>query len=467
MARLARRGRESKLAIIAAVTALACFLAFAPGAGAQAPARIDETEAGAPYVPGELLVAYKEDAPTGAASELAREIGGEVEERLPLVDAELVEFPQIKARPSEAVRERLLARKKERLERDPAVAAVDYNYVRSFSFVPNDPRFREQWHLRKVGAPSAWNRARGKGVRVAVIDSGIAPGHPDLRSKISAQRDFVDGDGTADDEVGHGTHVAGVIAAATDNGRGVAGSCPSCRIIVAKIADQSSFDDKNVIKGINWAVSRGAEVMNLSFSGPEESAVLERAINRAWRSGVVVVAAAGNAGDARAQYPAAYRNVISVSATNRQDRRASFSSYGPTIDVAAPGTGILSTQPPRAYGAQSGTSLAAPQVAALAGLLAEQGREAPAIRRRIQATARDLGPRGRDRFYGHGRVDFAAATRGSGNTQTGGTGASQNAGVRSVKVPGSVKVPVIGAKGWPFGFLPDRFPFTSVKDRAP
>jgi thermitase len=161
--------------------------------------------------------------------------------------------------------------------------------------------------------------------------------------------------------------------------------------------------DADVVEGIYWSVENDAKVINLSLGGPGDSWALERAVDYAWAQGVVVVAAAGNQNTSVPHYPSAYANVISVAATTKSDDKASFSNYG-KVDVAAPGVGILSTVSGRWYEAYSGTSMASPHVAALAGLLAAQGRTAPEIRQRIETTAVDLGPAGKDAYYGWGRV---------------------------------------------------------------
>jgi subtilisin family serine protease len=196
----------------------------------------------------------------------------------------------------------------------------------------------------------------------------------------------------------------------TNNGTGVAAVCPACKLVVAKSGDFSGLYDSDIVQGIYWSVERRAKVINLSLGSRANSRILEHAVDYAWERGVVVVAAAGNDNTTPPDYPAAYRHVISVAATNQSDRKARFSNYG-KIDVAAPGVGILSTVPGGGYDTKAGTSMAAPHVAALAGLLAAQDRSAPEIRRRIQRTATDLGAEGKDRYFGWGLIDANKATR--------------------------------------------------------
>ncbi len=401
--------RQVGVVLVSLLGALA-LLAFSPAAlGQSAEGAVDHGPAGAPYAAGELIVTYEEEAPDTAVESLDEEVGAEVEEDLPAIDARLFEFPEVEDERSGKVREENLASIKEDLENDPAVESVDYNYLRTLSNAPDDPRFDEQWGMIKPRFEGAWSRTRGQGIRVAVVDTGAAVRHPDLKRKIALQRDFRHNDGTVEDSAGHGTHVAGTVAAETNNRRGVAGGCPACKLLIAKAFSPDGGYDFAIARSITWSVDRGAKVINCSFEGPGNSEALKDALDRATRKGAVVVAAAGNGGTSAPSYPAAYPNVIAVAATNMDDRRASFSNHGSWVDVAAPGVNILSTVP-GGYGYRGGTSMAAPHVSALAGLLASQGRGPKAIRDRILRTALDLGPDGRDPYYGKGRIraDLAA-----------------------------------------------------------
>ena len=198
--------------------------------------------------------------------------------------------------------------------------------------------------------------------------------------------------------------MAGTIGAVTDNGVGVAAVCPSCRLLVAKSGSARVLFDTDIVQGIYWSVDNRAKAINLSLGARADSRILKHAVNYAWAHNVVVVAAAGNENSSEPNYPAGYKNVISVAATNQADKKATFSNFG-KIDVAAPGVDIYSTVPGGDYGYKQGTSMASPHVAALAGLLASQGRSALEIRNRIQRTAVDLGAEGKDKYYGWGRID--------------------------------------------------------------
>ena len=390
--------------IFVSLLGAAALLAFSTAAQGEPPdGLVDRGPGGAPYAAGELIVTYEEGAPERVVESLGRETRAEVEGELPSVDARLLAFPGVKSETSGAARERKLAGIKEALERDPAVESVDYNYLRTLSFTPNDPKFGGQWGLRKPRFDEAWNTTRGAGARIAIVDTGAAVRHPDLKRKIVATRDFKHGDRTVEDSAGHGTHVAGTAAAATDNGKGVAGGCPGCKLVIAKVFSPDEGFDFAIAKGIAWSADKDAEVINCSFGGPGRSEAMKRAIDYAARKGAVVVGAAGNGNTSNAYYPAAYPSVIAVAATNKNDRRAPFSNRGSWVDVAAPGVEILSTVP-GGYDRFGGTSMAAPHVSALAGLLASQGRGRMAIRDRILSTALDLGPGGRDPYYGKGRI---------------------------------------------------------------
>jgi thermitase len=398
---------------VAVVVALVLVWISPDARGATTATRIDGDPQGALYAAGELLVSYEPGASRQHFGEVVKQSRARVEEEISLADAQLLSFPAIKHEQSGRVREEKLRKAKEALQKQPGVEHVDYNYLRLPSYEANDPRFKNgrQWDLDSINAPEAWNKTLGKGVRVAVVDSGIDGDHPDLKSKIAVQKDLLNNDDVANDDVGHGTHVAGTIGAATNNGRGVAAVCPACKLLVAKVGNLNGIFDADIAQGIYWSVNNRASAINLSLGGRRNSRVLEHAVDYAWKHDVVVVAAAGNKDTDAPSYPAAYGHVISVSATDRQNRKARFSNYGTTIDVAAPGVGILSTVPGGSYSMESGTSMASPHVAALAGLLASQNRSAPEIRRRIQGTATDIGAEGRDRYFGSGLIDANKAVR--------------------------------------------------------
>lgn len=398
-------------AVLVSLLAATALLAFSTIAWSE-PSEdlVDEGPGGSQYAAGELIVTYEDEAPEQEVASLDEEVGAEVGEDLSEMDAKVLEFPEVKDERSEEVREEGLQRAKRELERDPAVESVYYNYVRTGMYTPNDPRFRYQYGLQKPDFDVAWSRAKGRGTRVAVIDSGAAIEHPDLKGQIAARHDFVNDNATVEDLHGHGTHTAGTVAARTGNGIGVAGGCPNCRLIVGKALDRDlSGSDSNIADAIVWSANNGAKVINLSLGGPGEKSILKNAIDYANARGAVVVAAGGNGGPGPI-YPAAYANVIAVAATGPRDGRNSSFSSGSYIDVSAPGFDILSTVP-GGYEYKSGTSMSSPHVAALAGLLRGQGRGLLETRYRILRTAADLGSRGKDPYYGYGRINADRATR--------------------------------------------------------
>ena len=275
---------------------------------------------------------------------------------------------------------------------------------------PSDDTYRSlQWALTKLGAETAWPRTSGAGVTVAVIDTGVAA-VPDLSGQLLPGVDYVtgSGNGTAD-AAGHGTHVAGIIAARANNGLGIAGLAPSVKILPVRVLDaDGSGYDSDIANGIVYAADHGASVINLSLGGPGYSSVLAQAVSYALSKNVVVVAAAGNAkqsGNA-ASYPAALPGVLAVAATDSSDAVAPFSNTGSYVKVAAPGVHVLSTVP-GGYAYGDGTSMASPYVAAAAALVrsANGGLSESAVVTDLTTTATDLGPAGRDDASGSGLVN--------------------------------------------------------------
>ncbi len=405
-------GRLQGYTFAAALLWAVLLLILAPGSKGEPAAQpgVDNDPEGAPYVAGELLVAYEPGTSEEAEETVVRQSGARTLEDL-RGEVRLVSFPAIRRQASEAVRERALARALEYLGHKAGVEAVDYNYLREPYFIPNDPMLGNQWGLISTRFRGAWSDANGGTAKVAIVDSGVNSKHPDI-GRIIAQRDFVEGDSVADDDNGHGTHVTGIAGALTDNGKGVAGGCFECELLIAKVMGPIGFTtDSRIVEGINWSVNQGAEVVNLSLGGSGDSSVLRTAVNRAYSQGAVIVAAAGNEGTNVPQYPAAYSKVIAVSATTTDGRLARFSNRGDWVDLAAPGTDILSTSKSGGYHRMSGTSMSAPLVSGLAGLLASRGMSGDSIRQRMLASAKDLGPAGDDPRFGHGRIDADNAVR--------------------------------------------------------
>ncbi|SFM27846.1 S8 family serine peptidase [Methanolobus profundi] len=277
------------------------------------------------------------------------------------------------------------------------------------------------WGIDRVNAPGAQALGiTGSGVKVAVIDTGVDYTHPDLAANYLGGYDYVNGDNDPMDDHSHGTHVAGTVLG-IDNEEGVLGVAPNAGFYALKAADASgSVSYSDLIASINWAVNNDADVITMSLGG-SYSSTLKTACDNAYNSGVVVVAAAGNTGGS-VIYPAGYDSVIAVSATDSNDVKASWSSYGSQVELAAPGVSIYSTMPGSSYGYKSGTSMATPHVTGVVALLLStdvsgttldldnDGTWDPAeVRARLQSTATDIGDAGKDTYYGYGLVNALAA----------------------------------------------------------
>jgi type VII secretion-associated serine protease mycosin len=274
-----------------------------------------------------------------------------------------------------------------------------------------DPLFASsQANMRQIHASDAWAACiqGSPQVVVAVVDGGVDLTHPDLAANLEQGYNFVENNTTPADDNGHGTHVAGIIAASL-NGQGVVGVAPQVKILPVRVMGNGSGDDSTVAKGIRWAADR-AQIINLSLGGPSVSSVLRDAINYAIQTkGRVVVAAAGNYGASgnQTQYPAALPGVVAVGAVDANGNHASFSNTGSYVQLSAPGVSILSTFLSGQYARLSGTSMAAPHVSGLAGLIWAQHPEysAAQVIAAMESTASDLGSAGRDSTYGYGLID--------------------------------------------------------------
>ncbi|MBS4031796.1 MAG: S8 family peptidase [Clostridiales bacterium] len=269
------------------------------------------------------------------------------------------------------------------------------------------------WGINRIQAPAVWDKTTGSGVIVAVLDTGVGP-HTDLPAVQSATN-TIDGSGNNDGH-GHGTHVAGTVAA-LNNTYGVVGAAPLVTLYSAKVlSDSGSGTAGSVAAGIDWAAQQGANIINMSLGSGSSSQTIENACNAAYSQGILLVAAAGNSGNRRGTgdnviYPAKYESVIAVAATDSSDKRAYFSSTGPAVELSAPGVSILSTYLNNGYATASGTSMASPHVAGVAALVwaADKTQSNVAVRQILRDTAQDLGMAANHQGYGLVRADLAVA----------------------------------------------------------
>lgn len=424
-------------------------LVLAIALGDARPERARAQSGAADFLPGLILVGLRPGAAldsvlSGAEAHTASSPGFNGERPLELRREARDRLPQlgvygVRTAPGqeEAALQALLA--------DPGVAFAERDVrvqVAPLAALPNDPGLRYQWGLEKIGAPGAWALEEpAKPAVIAILDSGLQLDHPDLApnlwtnpGEIPANDLDDDGNGWVDDvygwrferyydttvqtyvnagsndvqdDFGHGTHVAGIAAAAADNGEGAAGVAPRAQLMTVKVLDDTGAGwYSDIADGILYAADNGADVINLSLGAAYPSGVLERAAAYARERGVVIVAAAGNT-SGPVLYPAALPDVLAVAASDQQDEPAVFSSYGPQVDLAAPGVNIYSTWYNGGYLTQSGTSMAAPHVAGTAALLrAARPDLGPAeITALLTGSTDDLAGPGYDQVTGWGRLN--------------------------------------------------------------
>ena len=294
----------------------------------------------------------------------------------------------------------------------PEVEYVEPNFVAQRFFTPNDSLYAKQWHLTKVHADAAWDVSQGGYGPVAVIDTGVDGSHPDMNGYVKQGYNFVNNSTDAKDDNGHGTHVAGIISGQTNNGSGIASIGFKGSILPVKVLDKDgSGSYGSVASGIVYATDQGAKIINLSLGGSSYSQTLSDAVNYALKKGVIVVAAAGNNGNSASVYPADLPGVVAVSATASDDSLASFSSYGKSVYIGAPGVNIISTFTSGGYATMSGTSMAAPTVSGLLGLALSRSQvPSSTLLTYLRQSADKVGPyaydaNGWNQYYGYGRIN--------------------------------------------------------------
>lgn len=373
------------------------------------------------------IVVFNEDfTDKEAQGDLLAKHNAEKIKALEIINGAVVDIPS-------AASERALRSKKEikRIENDIEVSILvrkDRNY-----YIDNmfrlfgrkniiQPEQTLPWGVSRVKADQVWSMGNvGDGINIAVIDTGISKDHPDLKDNLKGGYNAVDSAKDWNDDNGHGSHVAGIMGA-LDNTIGAVGIAPQINLYAIKSLNRNgSGFVSDIIEGIQWAMDNGVNVANMSFGSASDSLSLREAITLAYNAGIVFVAAAGNSGGL-VLYPAAYPEVIAVSATDQDDTLASFSSRGPEIGLSAPGVDIFSTYNGFGYATLSGSSMAAPHVTGVAALVfgsligaydanGNNQWDPVEIRQKLQDTAFDLGETGFDELYGWGLVNASAASQ--------------------------------------------------------
>ena len=372
------------------------------------------------YIPGQILVGFKPGVTQNTVEALAESLDCSIIRKLRKRNVYLWKVKGINNE-QQVINQ---------LQTNPNVSYAERNGVAypAGQKIPNDADFNLQWNLHQssgadINAPEGWYEIYNKfgrigdpNIVIAIVDTGVDYNHPDLSASMWSDSnghhgyDFVNSDDYPMDDAGHGTHVAGIAGAVTNNGTGVAGVSWGCRIMAVKVLPAvGGGSNSDIADGVDYAVDNGARVINMSLTGTAYSLALENAINDAYDANVVLVAAAGNYADdldVNRYYPACYDKVICVSATDNNDQYANFTNYGSYVDVAAPGEDIYSTLPNNTYGFMSGTSMAAPHVSGLAALCfsMNSNSEPNGVKQCIIDAVDDLGSVGKDDYYGYGRI---------------------------------------------------------------
>jgi thermitase len=350
------------------------------------------------HVPGRLLVQHRAGADLASDDAVLKNANAKVVKRLEPLRVSVLSLP-----------EPALEQLAKRLKDTGKFTFVEQDFTARGAVLSNDPSAASQWHLTKIDAPSAWNISTGTtAVPIAVVDSGVDGNHPDFAGKLIPGWNFLGGNSNTSDVLGHGTAVAGVAGAATDNGIGVAGvgwRTPIMPLVVLNASDYAAYSD--VANAIIYAADHGVRIINVSICGTAASSLLQSAVDYAWNKGSLVFAAAGNNATSALTYPAACTRAIAVSSTEKTDTLSSFSNYGSWISLSAPGNYILTTKMGGTYSQWYGTSFASPIAAGVAALAlsVRPAMDRDTLLQLIEQNADDLGSAGFDSSFGWGRVN--------------------------------------------------------------
>jgi thermitase len=379
----------------AAATAL-CAL-FGANAIAQAQAAPFDRE----WVKGRLIVQPRAGLPAAALDKVLKPFGGKAR-RLGGSDLHVVEFP---AHMPETVALK-------RLATHPHLKFAQLDHVLTQGAVVNDPYAGSQWHLDKINAPIAWNESQGEGVVIAVLDTGITASHPDLAPNLVPGGNSFDGSSNTSESSYHGTTVSGVAAAVSNNGIGVAGTAGRARVMPIRVTGDNGRTTISVLAaGMVMAVDKGARVVNASWYPLFGWPAIQAAGHYIKSKNGLLIVCVGNTGADGFGEPE--DSMVLVGATDQNDQLWPFSTRGPQVAISAPGVGIWTTWIDGGYSARSGTSYAAPIVAGVAAMMMASNPQLSSahVEQLLYSTSVDLGPPGRDEYFGHGRVDAAAAVR--------------------------------------------------------
>ena len=350
------------------------------------------------YAPGRIVVQERAGADPSAVAVALAAVRGRVVRRVAAIRQHVLDVPEDQT-----------ARTIERLLATGLFSVAEREGRAYIAAAPDDPSFLSQWHLAQIHATAAWDVTTGSAVPVAIIDSGADLTHPDLAARLTAGWNFLSGTSATQDDQGHGTAVAGVIGAVTNNLAGIAGVTWNNPIMPLLVVDSTGYADYSTIaSAITYAADHGARIINISIGGTSPSSTLQNAVNYAWGKGAVIFAAAGNSATNTPLYPAACTNVVAVAATDPNNALASFSSYGPWIDLDAPGTNILTTTAGGGYGYWNGTSFSSPIAAGVGALVlsVQPSLSASALVNLLEQNADSIGS---SSTFGYGLVDASRA----------------------------------------------------------